>query len=57
MNFETLLPVLPPYAIVIEVDWNGKIVNSWHSNSPDVRFFSDAKVIVSILLSSSIVIL
>ncbi len=48
MNFETLLPFLPPYSIIIEVDWNGKILNSWHSNSKDVRFFSDAKIIVSI---------
>ena len=48
MNFETLLPVLPPYSIIMEVDWNGKILNSWHSNSKDVRFFSDAKIIVSI---------
>ena len=50
MNFETLLPILPPYSIIIEVDWNGKILNSWHSNSKDVRFFSDAKIIVSISL-------
>ena len=51
MNFETLLPVLPPYSIIIEVDWDGKILNSWHSNSKDVRFFSDAKIIVSIWIS------
>jgi hypothetical protein len=52
MNFETMLPVLPPYSIIIEVDWNGKILNSWHSNSKDVRFFSDAKIIVSISIIS-----
>ncbi|XP_057375784.1 adipocyte plasma membrane-associated protein Hemomucin-like [Daphnia carinata] len=45
MNFETLLPVLPPYSVILEVDWNGKIINSWHSNLSDVRFFSDAKII------------
>lgn len=50
MNFETLLPVMPPYSMIIEVDWNGKIVNSWHSNLSDVRFFSDAKIIVCIFL-------
>lgn len=48
MSFELLLPTLPPYAIILEVDWSGKIVKSWHSNSPDHRFFSDAKIIVSV---------
>lgn len=48
MSFELMLPTLPKYSIIIEVDWAGKILNSWHSNSADFRFFSDAKIIVSI---------
>ncbi len=48
VNFELLLSILPKYAIILEVDWNGKIINSWHSNSPDMCFISEAKVIVSI---------
>ena len=47
MNFETLLPVMPPYNIILEVDWEGKIINSWHSNSRELKFFCEAKVIVS----------
>ena len=57
MSFELLLPALPKYSVIVEVDWNGKIVNSWHSNSPDARFFSDAKIIVSTCFSSSVFLL
>ena len=48
MSFELISPILPQYSLIIEVDWRGKIVNSWHSNLPDFRFLSDAKIIVSI---------
>lgn len=49
MSLELILPTLPEYAMILEVDWSGNIVHSWHSNSADLRFFSDAKIIVSIL--------
>jgi hypothetical protein len=49
MSLSLLVPVLPPYSIIVEADWEGKIVNSWHSNSADKRLFSDAKIVVSIL--------
>ena len=54
MSFELLLPAIPPYSIIMEVDWNGKILNSWHSNSPSLKSFSDAKVIVSVNLSTKL---
>ena len=49
MSLSLLVPVLPPYSIIVEADWEGKIVNCWHSNSADKRLFSDAKIVVSIL--------
>ena len=39
---------MAPYNIILEVDWNGQIINSWHSNAPDLQFFCEAKIIVSI---------
>ncbi|XP_046452409.1 adipocyte plasma membrane-associated protein-like [Daphnia pulex] len=45
MSLNLLVPVLPPYSIIVEADWEGKIVNSWHSNSADQRLFSDAKIV------------
>ena len=34
---------------ILEVDWNGEIVNSWHARTPagTVPLISDAKIIVS----------
>jgi hypothetical protein len=54
MSLSLLVPVLPPYSIIVEADWEGKIVNSWHSNSADKRLFSDAKIVVSILYSRNV---
>jgi hypothetical protein len=54
MSLNLLVPVLPPYSIIVEADWEGKIVNSWHSNSADQRLFSDAKIVVSILLTRNV---
>jgi hypothetical protein len=36
--------------MILELDWKGKIINSWHTESKEgVRpFFSDAKIIVII---------
>ena len=47
MSFESVLPFVPSYAVVMEIDWQGKILDSWHSNQPDLRFYSEAKIIVS----------
>jgi len=45
MSFESVLPFVPSYAVVMEIDWQGKILDSWHSNQPDLRFYSEAKII------------
>jgi hypothetical protein len=47
LNLATLSPFAPPYSIVLELDWNGQIIRSWHSNQRDIAGFSEAKIIVS----------
>ena len=53
MSFESILPMMPRYSIVLEVDWQGKILESWHTNRTDFSRFSEAKIIVSINLNSN----
>lgn len=45
MSFESILPMIPKYGMVVEVDWQGNILNSWHSNTPGLSLYSEAKII------------
>jgi len=47
MSFESVIPLMAPYSVILEVDWHGKILESWHSNRADFSLFSEAKIIVS----------
>ncbi len=50
MSLETALPIMPPGSIILEVNWNGEILNSWHSNLFTLRTFSEAQIIVSLFI-------
>ena len=39
-------PPFPIGCIILEVNWNGEIINSWHSNSTDIQFISEAIIVV-----------
>ncbi len=51
MSFEMALPIMPPGSIILEVNWKGEILNSWHSNLFTLRAFSEAQIIVSLFLN------
>jgi len=53
MSFESILPMMPRYSIVLEVDWQGKILESWHTNRTDFSRFSEAKIINGYMYLSS----
>jgi len=53
MSFESILPFIAPYSIILEVDWQGKILESWHSNQAEFSLFSEAKVINGYMYLSS----
>ena len=49
MSFETLIPIIPPGSIILELNWSGEIINSWHSNSKTHRTYSEGQIIVSLI--------
>ncbi len=47
MTSFSLGPSFPTGSIILEVNWNGEILNSWHSNSSDMQMISEAIIVVS----------
>ena len=45
-SLKPVIALLPPGGIVLEVNWSGEILQSWHSNLPG-RFISEARIFVS----------
>jgi len=35
-----------PYNMILEVDWSGTIIGSWHGNAEGLGAFCEAKIIV-----------
>jgi len=46
LNFESVMAFQSPYNMILEVDWSGTIIGSWHGNAEGLGAFCEAKIIV-----------